>query len=149
MLQCDSRETVLKAGNPVTMPYCNNTERLMGISAGYFGTVIVEVDLSCYLSSPEGSYLWELGDVKVAASGTAALNFSRGKYNGLGIPTLNDYSYGSTYLLQKTKCRDEYIETIPSEDWVSVVLKVHLDGDSNLWHRGVYPRLRSLSPGFL
>jgi hypothetical protein len=30
--------------------------------------------------------LCELGAVKAAASGTAALNFSSGKYIGLGIP---------------------------------------------------------------
>jgi hypothetical protein len=31
-------------------------------------------------------YLCELGAVNAAASGTAALNFSSGKYIGLGIP---------------------------------------------------------------
>lgn len=36
---------LLNAGNPVTMPYCNKVERLIGMSAGYFGTVIVDVDL--------------------------------------------------------------------------------------------------------
>lgn len=35
----------LKAGNPVTKPYCNSVERLIGISPGYLGTVIVEFDL--------------------------------------------------------------------------------------------------------
>ena len=131
------------------MPYCNNTERLIGISAGYFGTVIVEVDLPCHPKVIQETYLCELGDVKAAASGTAALNFSRGKYNGLGMPKLNTPSRRTKYLLRTTRSPDEYTEIIPSKDSVSVVSKVHLDGDSNLWHRGVYLPWRSLSPVLL
>ena len=61
----------------------------MGILAGYLGTVIVDVELfgSAYVF--QGThYECALGDVNAAESGTVALNFSKGKYIGLGIPII-------------------------------------------------------------
>jgi hypothetical protein len=59
-------------------------------------------------------YLCALGVTKAAAPGTAALNFSRGKYIGLGILRHPQQSLReSRYLQQKTEFQDGHIETIP------------------------------------
>ena len=84
-----------------------------------------------YFPSFLGGYLCVLGEVKAADSGTVALNFSKGKYIGLGIPTINHFGFlpRCSYPRQTKESPDEYTETIPSTDWVSFAAKADSNDD--------------------